>query len=195
MHRTQCARFLCVWRIFRITNTKKCIWNFRAQCARTLTPVAPDDTLRSYEAKWSICARNWTLFTTLLPVIQSFRQTGKSDYFPQTASFWQFVSITWLDNDETYTYTKMFYMSNAYKVNKLVFFTYILPLYLSARLVHTCAYQQLIGLRSESDLFLQFSDCWRNWSTEWVNSSQDHIYRYFGSFPVGVTVVCLKVSL
>ncbi len=34
-------------------------------------PVAPDDILRSYEVKRSVCARNRTLFTTLLPVIHS----------------------------------------------------------------------------------------------------------------------------
>ncbi len=50
-----------------------------------LLPVAPDDILRSYEAKRSVCARNWTLFTALWPVIQSLRQmvrvTNESFYF------------------------------------------------------------------------------------------------------------------
>ncbi len=34
-------------------------------------PVVHGDILRSYEAKQSVCARNGTLFTTLLPVVQS----------------------------------------------------------------------------------------------------------------------------
>ncbi len=33
--------------------------------------MALDDILRSYEAKQWVCPRNWILFTTLLPVIQS----------------------------------------------------------------------------------------------------------------------------
>ncbi len=28
--------------------------------------MAPDDSTGSYEVKWLVCARNWTLFTTLL---------------------------------------------------------------------------------------------------------------------------------
>lgn len=32
-----------------------------------LIPVASDETLRSYEAKWSVCERNETLVSTLLP--------------------------------------------------------------------------------------------------------------------------------
>ncbi len=44
-------------------------------------PVAPDDILRSYEAKRLVCARNWTLFATLLPVIQSLKQTGSFGWF------------------------------------------------------------------------------------------------------------------
>ncbi len=38
-----------------------------------------DDILRSYTAKWSVCAINWRLYTTLLTVIQSHRQTFQSD--------------------------------------------------------------------------------------------------------------------
>ncbi len=30
--------------------------------------------LRSYEGTWSVCARNWRLFSTLLPVIQSLNE-------------------------------------------------------------------------------------------------------------------------
>ncbi len=52
-----------------------------------LISVAPDDILGSYEAKRSVCARNRSLFTSVLPVIQSLRQTLKSD------SFGPFVSI------------------------------------------------------------------------------------------------------
>ncbi len=36
--------------------------------------MAPDDMLRSYEGTWSVCARNWRLFSTLLPVIQSLNE-------------------------------------------------------------------------------------------------------------------------
>ncbi len=52
-----------------------------------LIPVAPDDILRSYEAKQSVCARNWTLFTTLLPVIQSLKWTDRSDVWFMNHSF------------------------------------------------------------------------------------------------------------
>ncbi len=45
----------------------------------TLLPVAPDDILRSYEVKQSVIERKWALFTTLLPVIQSLRQTVRSE--------------------------------------------------------------------------------------------------------------------
>ncbi len=34
-----------------------------------LIAVAPDDIFKSYEGKRSVCARNLTLFKTLLPVI------------------------------------------------------------------------------------------------------------------------------
>ncbi len=54
----------------------------------TLIPAPPDDILRSYEVKRSVCARSWTLFTTLLPVILSLWQMLKYDYFPWTGS-WQ----------------------------------------------------------------------------------------------------------
>ncbi len=54
-------------------------------------PVAPDDILRSYEAKRSVCERNWTLFTALLPVIQSLRQTVRSDVRFTNDSFVWFV--------------------------------------------------------------------------------------------------------
>ncbi len=36
--------------------------------------------------KQLVCARNWTLFKTLLPVTQSLRQTEKSDYFLRSSS-------------------------------------------------------------------------------------------------------------
>lgn len=39
------------------------------------SPMTPDDTLRSYIEKWSVCTMNWKLFATLLPVICNFRQT------------------------------------------------------------------------------------------------------------------------
>ncbi len=42
-------------------------------------PVVLIDILRSYEAKQSVCARKWTLLTTLLPVIHSLRETVWSD--------------------------------------------------------------------------------------------------------------------
>ncbi len=57
-----------------------------------LIPAAPDDLLRSNEMK------RFTWFTTLLPVIQSLRQTGKSDCFPHTGSFRQFVSKNWFNS-------------------------------------------------------------------------------------------------
>ncbi len=60
-----------------------------------LTPVAPDNILRCYETKQSVCARNWTLFKELFPVNYSLRQTKKSDSFQQTGSFGQFVSVNW----------------------------------------------------------------------------------------------------
>ncbi len=48
-----------------------------------------DDILRSYEVKWLVCARNWTL-------IQSLRQAGKYDYFPQANYFGQLIgSVHW----------------------------------------------------------------------------------------------------
>ncbi len=40
-----------------------------------IIPVALDDILRFYEAKQSVCTRNKTLFTILLLVIHSLRQT------------------------------------------------------------------------------------------------------------------------
>ncbi len=44
------------------------------------------------------------------------------------------------------------------------------------------------------ELFPQFSDCWRNWSTESVHSSQHQIRRCIASFQVRVAVRRLKVS-
>ncbi len=101
-----------------------------------LIPMDPCDILRSYEAKRSVCARNWTLFTTLLPVIHSLRQTGKSDSFSLIGSFRQFVSLNWFNSlVNLYNHTIMKHICNyiikspnngvnaskAYKVNKLVF--------------------------------------------------------------------------
>ncbi len=63
-----------------------------------LISMAPDDILRSHEVKRSVCARNWTLFTTLLPVIQSLREMVWSDVqfanesFFWTGSFWRISS-------------------------------------------------------------------------------------------------------
>ncbi len=50
--------------------------------------MTPDDILRSYEVKRSVCARNSTLFTALLPVIQSLRQTVWSDVRFTNKFFW-----------------------------------------------------------------------------------------------------------
>ncbi len=63
-----------------------------------IIPFSPANILRPYEAKRSVCARYWTLFATLLPVIQSLRQTGKYDSFPQTDSFGPFVSMNWFNS-------------------------------------------------------------------------------------------------
>ncbi len=56
--------------------------------------------LRSYEAKRLVCARNWTLFITSLPVIQSLRQQGNLICFllhklVLSGSLRQFVSMKW----------------------------------------------------------------------------------------------------
>ncbi len=67
-----------------------------------LIPVAPDDILRSYEMKRSVCARNWTLFTMLLPVIQrkydSLQRTDSSvrvKLFPRFSDCWRNWSTEW----------------------------------------------------------------------------------------------------
>ncbi len=60
-----------------------------------LIPVAPDDILRSSEAKRSVCAINQTLFTALLPVIQSLRQTVWSDVRFSNESFFWSGSFWW----------------------------------------------------------------------------------------------------
>ncbi len=61
--------------------------------------VAPDDILRSYEANQSVCARNWTLFTTLLPVLQSLRQTevfgSQTNYSFQLVLFSELVELVY----------------------------------------------------------------------------------------------------
>ncbi len=63
--------------------------------------MAPDDILRSYEANRSVCARNWTLFTTLLHVIQRIRQMVRGDvrfmneWFFWSGSFWLTSWIVW----------------------------------------------------------------------------------------------------
>ncbi len=66
---------------------------------------APDDILRSYEVKQSVCERNWTSFITLLAVIQSLRHTVRSDVrFTSESFFWtgsfselmnQFIKSDW----------------------------------------------------------------------------------------------------
>ncbi len=54
-----------------------------------LIPMTPDDIMWSYEAKRSVCAKNWTLFATLLPVIHSLKHTGWSDVrFLNKTFFW-----------------------------------------------------------------------------------------------------------
>ncbi len=57
--------------------------------------MARDDILRSYEAKQSVCARNWTCFTSLLPVIQSLGQTVRSDVWFRNESFFWTGSFSW----------------------------------------------------------------------------------------------------
>ncbi len=52
-------------------------------------PVAPDDILRFYEEKRLVCARNWTLFTTL-PEIWFF----PVNWFFQTVCFNELVQFT-----------------------------------------------------------------------------------------------------
>ncbi len=54
-----------------------------------LIPVAPDDILRSYEEKRSVCARNWISFAKFLTKIQRLGQAVSSDVrFADGSSFW-----------------------------------------------------------------------------------------------------------
>ncbi len=54
-----------------------------------LIPVAPDDILRTYEEKRSVCARNWISFATFLTKIQRLWQAVSSDVrFADGSSFW-----------------------------------------------------------------------------------------------------------
>lgn len=50
-----------------------------------LIPVASNDSLRSYEAKQSVCSRNWTQFTPLSPVIHSLGKRPRARSQQSTA--------------------------------------------------------------------------------------------------------------
>ncbi len=61
-----------------------------------LISMAPDDILRSCEVKRLVCAWNWTLFTSLLSVIQSLRQMNHSS---ELVLFSELVSELWKQFD------------------------------------------------------------------------------------------------
>ncbi len=54
--------------------------------------MAPENILSTYAVKRSVCARTWTLFTAVLPVIQSLRQTVRSDVRFTKSFFWLWIT-------------------------------------------------------------------------------------------------------
>ncbi len=62
-----------------------------------LITATPNHLLRSYEVKWSVCARHWTLFTTLFTIINIILNPEPS-FFLWTGSFEQFVSLNWFNS-------------------------------------------------------------------------------------------------
>ncbi len=86
-----------LWWFIKWKSMATAIWESKTYTGNTKwIPMVLDDILRSYEVKWAACARNWALFTALLPVIQSADKQWH-DSFPQTASFGQFVSMNWFN--------------------------------------------------------------------------------------------------
>ncbi len=73
----------------------------------SLISLASDDILRSYGAKWPVCA-NWTLFTALLPVIQSHKQTVQNDVRFMNKSFFWASSFLWTSWTSSRVWTEPF---------------------------------------------------------------------------------------
>lgn len=140
--------------------------------------------------KWLACARKWTLFITLLPVIHYFLCTRSLGPFFSMNWFHSLVSsrnhamakqrlyeIIWLKRLVTMWITSVLqvysilseqvnWSSSVHILNKQrqTIKTLISPIYSSAWLNH--------ALITSQNCFISAVYCWSNWGTEWAGKNQ-----------------------
>ncbi len=83
------------------TYTDKTKWN----------PAARDDTLRSKDTEWSVCARNWTVFKLFFFYLWSAAPSNCSELVHTTAGAWRVIFLLY-GGSQTYECINTTYLSN-----------------------------------------------------------------------------------